>query len=136
MLTGSTQICKTTQAVKHNENSCPFGENDREGSSSTFLRCSTVSFLKFGILRILHVEQLPHAPDCSHDGVCLRLSESILTPASCRRMRRCGWVGQEREEEGGIAPLRHTLSGSPTCFIIGCWLNDLLGHLLTVIGGN
>jgi len=68
--------------------------------------------------------------------VCLELPESGPTPASCRRMKIRGWVGQEREEEGGITHLRHTFSGSPVCFIIGCWLNDLLGHLLTVIEGN
>lgn len=40
--------------------------------------------------------------------VCLELPESSLTPASYRRMKRCGWVGQEGEEEGGITHLTKT----------------------------
>lgn len=132
VLTGSTQICKTTQAVKHNENSCSRGEKDREDSSGTFLCCLMVSSLKFGILWALHEQRLPHAPDCPHEVSVLELWESIFTPASCRRMGRCGWVGQEREEGGGSTHLTKAYF----CFIIGCWLNDLLGHLLTVIAGN
>ena len=81
MLTGSTQICKKTRAVKRNENSCPFGENDKESSSSTFLRCSMVSFLKLGILRITHVEHLPHDPACPHKASVLGAARE--RPHSC-----------------------------------------------------
>lgn len=80
--------------------------------------------LQFGILRILQAEQLPQVPSC---GEHPQLSHG--------RMKSWGWVGQER---GGRRhhPPDHTFSDSSLCFIIGCCLNDLLGHLLTVIGGN
>lgn len=121
MLTGRTQICKTTGAVKHDENRCPLGRTTGKAAGAPLCVAHGFAVWYFTNTSGRAASQVPSCgehPQLSHG-----------------RMKSWGWVGQER---GGRRhhPPDHTFSDSSLCFIIGCCLNDLLGHLLTVIGGN
>lgn len=89
VLTGRTQICKTTGAVKHAENRCTLGRTTgREQEHFSVLLRGFLSVVQY-FMSASH-RAAPQVPECSHRAV-----GSIPSPASHGRMRSCGWVGQE-----------------------------------------